>query len=302
MSRERIEGYGPRPAGPRQDPATQMSRARAAVLEQLGRHAEPTTVGVLAGECGQHTNTVREHLDALSSAGLVVRTTGPAKGRGRPAIRYAAVPPESVRPQMRQYVNLVAALSAQIGRALPDPSAFAVDAGRLVQEQDDTPEIPGINAADSSLKLLSDLGFDPQIDDPAVEVGTHVLPPVTAGGDGSNDVTGDVIGGVVGAGERDDGVEDSGHGSDVGLPPAVDEHAVDHDRHGRPVLTVRLRECPLLEAARRNPEVVCSVHLGAILGAYESRGEATDGIDVVPFAEPGACLAYLPVSGDHPGH
>ncbi|WP_284304826.1 helix-turn-helix domain-containing protein [Mobilicoccus caccae] len=253
-----------------------MSRARAAVLEQLGRHPVPTTVGVLAAECGQHTNTVREHLDALSSAGLVVRTTGPAKGRGRPAIRYAAVPPEAVRPQMRQYVNLVGALSEQIGRAVPDPRAFAVEAGRLVQEQDDTPEVPGINAADSSLKLLTDLGFDPHVDDPAVE------------GDAPH-------GDETGVGEPE-----GESAPDVELPQAPDTHAVDHDEHGRPILKVRLRECPLLEAARRNPDVVCSVHLGAILAAYESRGEPTEGIDVVPFAEPGACLAYLPVSGQHP--
>lgn len=237
-----------------------MSRARAAVLEQLGRHVEPTTVGILAGECGQHTNTVREHLDALTSAGLVVRTTGPAQGRGRPAIRYSAVPSESVRPQMREYVNLVTALSAQIDRALPDPRAFSVEAGRHMSVSTDEHAVPGMNAADASLALLAELGFDPHVDD-----GT-----------------------------------DAGESADEGPRPP---HAVrtapepNRDGLGREILTVRLRECPLLEAARRHPDVVCSVHLGALLGSYDQADEPTDGVGVVPFAEPGACLAYLPVSG-----
>ena len=45
-----------------------------------------------------------------------------------------------------------------------------------------------------------------------------------------------------------------------------------------------------------HPDVVCSVHLGAILGIYESRSEPTDGIRVVPFAGPGYCLTTLPVA------
>lgn len=234
-----------------------MSRARAAVLEQLGRHTSPTTVGVLAGECGQHTNTVREHLDALTSAGLVVRTTGPAQGRGRPAIRYSAVPSESVRPQMREYVNLVTALSAQIDRAVPDPRGFSVEAGRHMSVNAADHAVPGANAADASLALLADLGFDPHVDDPS---------------NGSDD--------------------DAGAGAQDAEPSEVRQ-----DSQGRDVLTVRLRECPLLEAARRHPEVVCSVHLGALLGSYDEAGESTEGVGVVPFAEPGACLAFLPVSG-----
>lgn len=251
MSTERAEeGLGPRPVGPKLDPATQMSKARASVLEQLGRHAEPTTVGVLAAECGQHTNTVREHLDALASAGLVVRTTGPAKGRGRPAIRYTAVPPELVRPQMREYVNLVSALSDQISEAVPDARGFAVDAGRRMSTLDRPTDSLGGNAADDSLTLLTDLGFDPRVE----------------GAPGDDD------------------------------PQESQDAAAPEDESAEPtVLKVRLQECPMLEAARRNPEVVCSVHLGAVLGTYEARDESTDGVHVVPFAEPGACLAYLPV-------
>jgi predicted ArsR family transcriptional regulator len=57
---------------------------------------------------------------------------------------------------------------------------------------------------------------------------------------------------------------------------------------------VRLERCPLLETAHRFPDVVCSVHLGMVRGVLEQLGESTDGTELLPFAEPGACLLVLP--------
>lgn len=59
------------------------------------------------------------------------------------------------------------------------------------------------------------------------------------------------------------------------------------------VTSVRLRRCPLLDAARQQPEVVCSVHLGIVRGALDRWGVEGGGTDLVPFAEPGACLLHL---------
>lgn len=56
---------------------------------------------------------------------------------------------------------------------------------------------------------------------------------------------------------------------------------------------VRLTRCPLLEAAHRAPDIVCSVHLGLVDGALEEYGAQPDGTALVPFAEPGACLLHL---------
>lgn len=53
--------------------------------------------------------------------------------------------------------------------------------------------------------------------------------------------------------------------------------------------TVRLRRCPLLEAAYRNPEIVCAVHLGLVRGALAELGVAPEGTRLLPFAEKGAC-------------
>jgi predicted ArsR family transcriptional regulator len=59
---------------------------------------------------------------------------------------------------------------------------------------------------------------------------------------------------------------------------------------------IALRRCPLLDAARRYPAVVCQVHLGIVEGMLDRLGvHQLDGLDLVPFAEPGACRLYLPV-------
>lgn len=61
--------------------------------------------------------------------------------------------------------------------------------------------------------------------------------------------------------------------------------------------TVRLRECPMLDAARTAPDIVCAVHLGLVRSLYEGQDMASDGVDLVPFARPGACLLTLPANG-----
>jgi predicted ArsR family transcriptional regulator len=59
---------------------------------------------------------------------------------------------------------------------------------------------------------------------------------------------------------------------------------------------VKLHRCPLLEAAHRNPEVVCSVHLGMVRGALDELGadpEQTEQTALQPFSEPGSCRLDL---------
>lgn len=57
---------------------------------------------------------------------------------------------------------------------------------------------------------------------------------------------------------------------------------------------VRLTRCPLLEAARESPDIVCGVHRGLVEGLLEHAGASTEGVDLEPFAEVGACLLRLP--------
>jgi predicted ArsR family transcriptional regulator len=93
-----------------------------------------------------------------------------------------------------------------------------------------------------------------------------------------------------------------GRGVGTATPEAARDHVVElfEDLGFAPEVdpvepcTVRLTRCPLLEAAYREPEVVCGVHLGIVRGALEEQGASADGLDLVPFAEPGACLLTVP--------
>lgn len=67
-----------------------LSTARAQVLVALREEGRWCSVKDLAARLGQHTNTVREHLDALVEAQLVEKDLGKPKGRGRPALMYQA--------------------------------------------------------------------------------------------------------------------------------------------------------------------------------------------------------------------
>lgn len=64
--------------------------------------------------------------------------------------------------------------------------------------------------------------------------------------------------------------------ADLGFSPDVE---------GR---TVRLRTCPLLDAAQAHPTVVCSIHAGLV---QASSGDHD--AELAPFAEPGACCIHL---------
>ncbi len=63
--------------------------------------------------------------------------------------------------------------------------------------------------------------------------------------------------------------------------------------------TVLLRSCPLLDAARRHPEVVCQVHGGLVEGALSDEGGTAE-VQLQAFARPGACILVLP-PGAAPG-
>jgi len=74
--------------------------------------------------------------------------------------------------------------------------------------------------------------------------------------------------------------------SELGFAPSADPH----------LNVIRLRRCPLLEAAHRYPEVICAVHLGIIRGALHELGADADqvaGVDLHAFSEPGACRLEL---------
>lgn len=59
---------------------------------------------------------------------------------------------------------------------------------------------------------------------------------------------------------------------------------------------VKLLQCPLLDAARQHPDIICSVHLGIVQGSLKEFGSETKNIrrvDLQPFSETGACLLRM---------
>lgn len=159
---------GPRQARLHQDPTTGISGARAALLEHLTDLNGWATVADVADASGQHQNTVREHLEALTEARLVERTRRPAQGRGRPAMLYRSLPPEVTRLLVREYAALASSLAGHIHRTSPDPARDAVEAGedwgrRLVERP--VPDRGRAAADDRVLHTFHDLGFAPEVVD-----------------------------------------------------------------------------------------------------------------------------------------
>ena len=57
---------------------------------------------------------------------------------------------------------------------------------------------------------------------------------------------------------------------------------------------IELRTCPLLDVATEFPDVICQAHHGLIDAAYTAAGESAEGVELIPFAAPGACHVLLP--------
>jgi predicted ArsR family transcriptional regulator len=70
---------------------------------------------------------------------------------------------------------------------------------------------------------------------------------------------------------------------DVGFCPEADDRVTD----------VLLTRCPLLEAAREYPDVVCGVHLGIVRGALEEYGADSSRTHLQPFSDPDGCRLHL---------
>ncbi|WP_458248605.1 helix-turn-helix transcriptional regulator [Streptomyces sp. MAI_2237] len=164
-----VENNGPLPgSGTNRVP---LSRQRRGVLQYLRGQAGPVTASALAQVCALHVNTVREHLDALVDDGLAVRERSSPSGRGRPAFRYRARPPQE--SPAREYAGLAAVLAAQIARSSADPRRDALAAGEdwgRVLTAGQTPSKDPMEARTRLLSLLDEIGFAPEADADAHQV------------------------------------------------------------------------------------------------------------------------------------
>lgn len=245
--------YGPRPTLARRR-RVRLTPAQSTILDHLADQPEPCTVTALAGMMHQHTNTVREHLDALVAAGVATRTPAPTTGRGRPAWLYEATTESRLSDDAQEYASLAAALAGHIARTSANPAADADAAGmewgrdliRTAMAAGDLDDDPVDAAQPGAVAPATDLDTDPS---PELRARRRVVALF----------------------------------DELGFSPEADDDAS----------VIRLRRCPLLAAAHLHPEVVCGVHLGLAQGALAELGAASEGLVLLPFAERGACRLHL---------
>jgi predicted ArsR family transcriptional regulator len=263
-------GYGPLPTARARRRLAHLSTARARILDVLIDQPEPCTVGALAALTHQHPNTIREHLDGLVGGRLAVRTRAPAQGRGRPAWLYSAAPEVGSEPGAREYAGLASALATQIARSSRQPRSDSIEAGRMWGR--DLIRDGRAKAAGDGATAAAGTSGTPEIPETPETAGAPVTPAIPA----------------IAARREVVGLLD-----ELGFAPLADAR----------VGVVKLRRCPLLEAAHQCPEVVCGVHLGVVRGALAELGAdagRTEQTALQPFSEPGACrLELLPRTSKH---
>lgn len=77
---------------------------------------------------------------------------------------------------------------------------------------------------------------------------------------------------------------------DLGYAPEV----------GKTANEIRLGRCPLLAAANQHRDIVCGVHQGLVEGVLAVQGNEDANAQLVPFAEPGACLLHVSLADESP--
>ena len=151
-------------ADPAVDPA--LGESRASVLKALRAAQGPVGVVELAESVGLHANTVRFHLHALVTAGLVVREAEDRDHPGRPRTMYTASP-EGGRTGPRSYRLLAQVLTGYVASHASDGLDGARRAGfawgRYLTERPPPFRDVGADAAVHELVgALDDLGFAPK--------------------------------------------------------------------------------------------------------------------------------------------
>lgn len=146
------------------------------LIRLLEDSERPMEVGALAASVGLHPNTVRNHLDLLSRAGLVEREPEKRTTPGRPRILYSSSSQDGRSPGAEGYKFLSEVLAGFIETTVEDAAAAVEEAGRawgryLVDRPAPNVRLESSRVVQQMVSTLVDLGFAPE------ETGTadHVL-------------------------------------------------------------------------------------------------------------------------------
>lgn len=108
-----------------------LSPAQYSLLNILNQIGQQTGIERIAKEADLHPNSVRETLDGLIRAGLVVRHRQVPLGRGRPAWVYEPIAPGSRATFYQQLVDLILASVDTISADCTVPEAALAQANKL---------------------------------------------------------------------------------------------------------------------------------------------------------------------------
>jgi predicted ArsR family transcriptional regulator len=134
---------------------------RRALLASLRRSSSPQDVRTVAASVGLHPNSAREQLAHLADAGLVRVATAAPSGRGRPGLRYRAVPESTSEP-----LRLLTSALADGLASVPGAAAVSVAAGER-WGRDAAASLPPTTpaaAVAAVVGLMDEAGFAPEVD------------------------------------------------------------------------------------------------------------------------------------------
>lgn len=129
--------------------------SRRGIAETLGAAGGGLTVAELAERVGLHTNAVRQHLDVLQRAGVVVAApSAPTGRRGRPSAVYALAAPHAVAAVgHRTLVRLLLEFARRMHTTEAGIEAFGRDQG---------PELMAGEGIEALVASFAGLGFAPE--------------------------------------------------------------------------------------------------------------------------------------------
>jgi predicted ArsR family transcriptional regulator len=158
---------------------------RALIVRELHAAPDGLDADALAGLVGLHPSTVRFHLGVLADAGLVTSAALHTRARGRPRVRYSAVPAHDDAAEYR----LLAGVLARAVAELDDGADRAEQAGRawgrhLVEAPPPLAPPDAAATVGAVVDLLARQGFEPECLDgeirmhrcPYLELGQGVAP------------------------------------------------------------------------------------------------------------------------------
>ena len=132
---------------------------RRAILDRIETHG-PQDVPSLASALGMHRNSVRDQLRRLEAAGMVRSGPDAPRGRGRPRLRYAAVPGVRDDPHRVLASALVDEIAARPG-AVELGVAAGDRWGRAAAREAGAGEDPQADPMGRVIGMLEAAGFDP---------------------------------------------------------------------------------------------------------------------------------------------